>query len=563
MKVNKRLKKMLAVSGTAFALAMPATSPVTHAEGWTDILNGVIMTSAYHDIYLENMLSLGDDPYDQDKMLKKDMSEQGQSDDPRAIAVVDEVMNHLINNGNYVLKPNSLPYRWRVNNSEDINAACFYNNYVTVNEGIVKYYDYNPELLASTLAHEMMHGVCQHTAHRNANVIATRYAVDFFNNNNDFLTETLLGLVVNYQCAKNYTAPGEMEADEYGYYLMTSAGYNPGGMAAAEERYYEDYGDYKETIFELNDHPNSSNRVTRGLEWMKNYSAGHVTLNNNPNGSNTILIDGKEFYTAHNDMHGNLSSFEYASFVAGDIAKAFHDHKFATMWNFQHDANGNVTNYLNGETYKYSYLKDALSQNQMNSLEKLVDEAYGLERKGDMRLKAFERENEYKAAMEKNRQAAENDDENGYVSSNYAVNSNSYNVLGLTDLAEFEADRALTANPNNGQAYANKADAHRLRGDYQTAMKYFDMAVACGYDNSWVRVYRGYTQLGLGNIEAARQEGQRALQSNWRVGSNYLPYVLLGKVENKANNKSAAASYFQQAMAMDADAADSIPAEYK
>ena len=561
--LSKRLQKLVAVSGTAAALAMPFSTTVAHAEGWVDILNGAIMTSAMHDIYLENMLSLGDNPYDQNKILKEDINSKGKCEDVRANAVVNDVMSRLIENGNYALKANSLPFRWEVNQSEEINAACYYNDYITINKGIVTFYNYNHDMLAEVLAHEMMHGICQHTAHSAANVIATRYAADIFNkSNNNELVSMLVNIVTNYQCAKNYTAPSEVEADEGGYFIMTSAGFNPGAFAAAEQRYFMKYGDYNETITNLNDHPTTSNRVKRGLDWMKNYSAGHVTIKSNPDNTNLICIDEQPFYVNATNYQ-DLNNFEFTAFVAGDLAKAFHEHKFSTLWHFRHNATGNVAGFLEGEKYDYKYLKAAIKlsgADLANKLENMVDNAYNLERKGSMRIKAFEREENFKAKMDNNRKDSTTDD--GYKVNNYATNANCYNVIGLPDLAEFEANRALTVNPNHGRAYANKADAYRLRGDYQKAVQYFDKAIACGYDNSWSHTYRGYTMLKLGNIDEARKEAKLA-QNAQNVGPKFLPFLLAGDIEKNTNNEAGALSYYRQAVSIDSNAINSIPDKYK
>ena len=105
--------------------------------------------------------------------------------------------------------------------------------------------------------------------------------------------------------AKAITLPSEHEADEGGFYLMTSAGFNPGGGAAAMARmnYYVRYE--TEDIYEFDahdkpneetfsDHPDTEVREEKLLKLMTDYSCGHITVEKLER-QYRILIDAEKF----------------------------------------------------------------------------------------------------------------------------------------------------------------------------------------------------------------------------------------------------------------------------
>ena len=73
--------------------------------------------------------------------------------------------------------------------------------------------------------------------------MAQYYGMSFLNMDAGLMDWNKLNALANYSIAKNVTLPTEYEADAGGFYIMTSAGFNPGGPAAAMYRmaYYLTY----------------------------------------------------------------------------------------------------------------------------------------------------------------------------------------------------------------------------------------------------------------------------------------------------------------------------------
>lgn len=84
--------------------------------------------------------------------------------DERAVSVTDDVMTRLVEQGDYALKNNSLPFRWQVLHKDEFNAYCDYADHVCVYDKLVAACHYQEDELAAVLAHEMAHGYNQHVA---------------------------------------------------------------------------------------------------------------------------------------------------------------------------------------------------------------------------------------------------------------------------------------------------------------------------------------------------------------------------------------------------------------
>ncbi|WP_318253629.1 M48 family metalloprotease [Selenomonas sp. AB3002] len=78
--------------------------------------------------------------------------------------------------GDYALKADSLPFLWSINDSNDFNAACYPTNYISINRALVRGLQCDRDELAAVLAHEMTHGLRQHSAHNYAKAVASTMA---------------------------------------------------------------------------------------------------------------------------------------------------------------------------------------------------------------------------------------------------------------------------------------------------------------------------------------------------------------------------------------------------
>ncbi|MBQ7515480.1 MAG: M48 family metalloprotease, partial [Schwartzia sp.] len=383
---TKRVRKALAAGLAGISLVFLPAAPVAQANIWTDVIGGVIGTSAVYNYTLKSLLAMGNDPGQQKKLLDTDMKERGEDTDAQDNELVDSVMRQLIEQGDYAMASNSLPFRWRVNNDDSFNASCSAMDYVSVNKGILKALNYNRDELAGVLSHELIHGLHQHVAYDGAKSLATQFGAALLLRENSGILEGLLaGILLNYHQAKNISVPSENDADRAGFYLMASAGFNPGGFPAMVCK-MPDSPD--ENILYPDDHPETSKRLARSLEWLKTYGIDHVSVE-----GTTIAIDGKPLLTVEQPME-SYSAKETAYFIAGGLAKAFHDNRLATTWHF-HPAPGGAVDFLTDEEV-YRPLKEAIQTKGLASeLERMVTAAYRDDAQTGNREKLLEEEQKY------------------------------------------------------------------------------------------------------------------------------------------------------------------------
>lgn len=493
MKAKRFWKKMrmgVLAAGVSAALLVPAL-PVAEANILVDVITGAIgATSAYHT-YLGGILKMGNDPVVQKKLFDQDAAERGADETEENRVLIDGIMNQLIERGEYAMAADSLPFRWNINADDSFNASCTAADFVSINRGLITALHGDRDELAGVLAHEMIHGLHQHIAYDVAKQAAIQYGASAIAGGG--LTGILTDILTNYNAAKNITAPSEKDADESGFWLMASAGFNPGGFPAMIHRMPDSHA---ESLINPDDHPETSNRLKRGLQWMKDFSFGHVEAKDD-----AVFIDGNPFLTmAANEEY---SAKERACLVAGGIAKGFHDHALVSAWHFTKQPDGSVDFLNNGEAYRH--LKNAVQELRLGErLEALVTAAYSKDRETGNREKYLEKEQERREDIEKQREKAKENKKKNIES--YAEKSQTYNALDLPNLAIHEANRLLACEPGDeAKAFAH---AERGRAFFQqdlndAALVELNTAVALAPNQARTYLYRGYTLQAVGDYDAA------------------------------------------------------------
>lgn len=169
--IAKRWKKRLTALVLSGMLVMGTVLlPAQRAEAvdsWAAAAQALGVLAAYN-ASLSSILSIGNNVNAQMQSRIQDEQENGLDPNHHDTAVVDGVMKQLVAKGDYVLKVNSLPFTWMVNNSKDFNASCYPTDYVSINKALVRGLNLDPDELAAVLAHEMTHGIEQHSAHNYA-----------------------------------------------------------------------------------------------------------------------------------------------------------------------------------------------------------------------------------------------------------------------------------------------------------------------------------------------------------------------------------------------------------
>ena len=502
---------------TCAAILNPAQALA--ADAWAIAAEALGVLAAYQST-LREMLALGNNVDAQMAVRKQDREQNGIDKNKRDVELVDSVMRRLVNGGQYELKVNSLPFVWSVNDDEKFNAACYPMNYISVNRGLVRNLGGDENMLAAILAHEMTHGIEQHSAKSYAQAVAQSLGammVGMNVDNGSNIDWSKFSAMVDYSIAKNINVPVEYAADEGGFYLMTSAGFNPGGGAAAMYRlgYYVRYETTNVLEFDAHDksddetfsgHPDTDKREAKMAEFMSNYGGGHVTVRK-VDRAYKVLIDGREIFYSMNTGDNPTSAALNAYYFAGGLSKAFHDYDSIDDWNFRRE--GNQTDFLNDD-FAYRELREiSRLYNLGDKVKAEVELAYKYE-SPRTRQRIREADEARKISWDKIKNEA--DSAKAKAAAQLRINADIYNDHGQGELALKEIERALRAKNQDdvAECLAIRGRAKAICGDYDGALADVDAAVDKDPNNLYnflnradVRHMRGELNLALEDIERA------------------------------------------------------------
>ena len=563
MKLFRAWKRRLAAALLATTVFLPAAPfvPQADAASNTDVftaLAGVLGTAGMYSSYLFAIMDAGNNAYYQEQTRLYDAHENGVDRNPMNHQIVGEVMEGLVERGNYVLDIRSLPFRWNVNDSAEFNAACFPTNYITVNKGLVVGLNGNVDEIAGVLAHEMTHGIKLHAAYNYARAAAQAFGINFLGMVTGAVRPDVVGVLADYSVAKNVILPAEYEADEGGFYLAASAGFNPGGPAAAMARmdYLTKHPDTFDRSYGADpyDHPDTDKREAKLAAMMSEYSAGHVTVKDRKE----ILIDGQPLLSASYSTEVYDDTPEQAYLIAGGLARAFHEYTTAEAWNFRPGANGRI-DYLD-DNRVYEYLKDAVERNHAEAdLERLVRAAYAGESASGAREKMAAAENErlayWQERMAKNAAADKKLVERLYK------NADAYNDINEPELSIEEGARTFdcdNAGVKLAGIYAVRGRAKALQGDFAGAMEDCDYAVSLDPNDAYVYLNRAETKRAQGLPEEALLDIRRSISLDPKA---IAAHKMAADVEDELGNTEAALADYANYHKLGPDAPD-IPDEY-
>ena len=562
-------KRRIAAAGmAAIVLGAPVLSPspiapfAARAEAAeADIftaLAGLLGTAGMYSGYLSAILDAGNNAYYQERTRLYDAHENGVDRNPADHQIVDEVMNGLVERGTYVLDIRSLPFRWNVNDSTEFNAACFPTNYITVNKGLMVGLNGNIDEIAGVLAHEMTHGVKLHAAYNYARAAAQAFGINFLGMVTGAVRPDVVGVLADYSVAKNVILPAEYEADEGGFYLAASAGFNPGGPAAAMARmdYMTKHPDTFDRSYGADpyDHPDTDKREAKLADMMTAYSAGHVTVKDRKE----ILIDGQPLLKALYSTDVYDDTPEQAYLIAGGLAHAFHEYATAEEWAFRPGENGR-TAFLDSDRV-YAYLKDAVERNHAEAeLERLVRAAYAAESttgaREKMKSEEAERLSFWQERMAKNAEANENLVERLYK------NADAYNDINEPELSITEGARTFDCERQDVKlagVYAVRGRAKALMGDFEGAMADCNYAVGLDPKDAYVFLNRGEVKRAMGLPEAALEDIEKAIELDPKA---IAAQKMAADVEDELGRKDEARNHYAAYHKLVPDAMD-IPDEY-
>lgn len=557
----KKFTKLIAAVLTFAIFFLPVK--VMAADAWAIAAQAAGVWAVYKSV-LKSMLDLGNDVNAQMSARKQDIEKNGTAKNPGDIEIVNEIMTQLINSGVYELRVNSLPFVWNVNESEKFNASCYPMNYVTVNLGLLKNLNYDENKIAAVLAHEMTHGIEQHSAKIYANAMAQQMGAVMLGANidNANIDWSKVSGMVNYSIAKSIITPAEYEADEGGFYLMTSAGFNPGGGAAAMARmdYYFRYETRDFLEFDahdkpaeqtFSDHPETELREQKLSQLLTDYSCGHVTVKKVER-AYKVFIDGAEIFTAN---YNNAADNAY--YFAGGLARAFHDYNSVDGWNFR-KGKGTSTDFLNDEKAFKQVREIAFLENIGGKIQAAVTTAYKNENTST-RQKYFDAEKKRLDAWKKIKSESLNAQKK--FAKRLRMNADIYSDYGEGKLALKEIERAIAAKNQDDlpECLAIRGRAKAICGDFQGAISDCNDAVAQDSKNLYNFLNRADVYNMHGNFELALKDIDTALKIDSSVA---VSYKLRGDVFDKIGDIAKAEENYRLCYELSKKNPRSIPEKY-
>lgn len=559
--VQKKMKKLAAaLLAAGLLVSMPVGMPTAQAFGWGDVLGGVINAAVQSDVLRSQFLYAGDNPTVQNarRELAMRQNKAQRPVDAQAVAMTDAIMKQMVENGDYVLRNNSLPFRWQVVANDEFNASCDFADFITVYDGFVQKCGYNRDMIAAVLGHEMTHGFNQHIANSaakstwaNAMSCMANSALNASNFGVGASLANLSDATIRFLSVKNINVPDERDADRNGFFVMASAGFNPGGPAAAMARmsYYTEHRDQVVDFFNPSDHPDTRRRLKDMAALLHNYGIGHTEVKN----VNDIYFDKELLLTAEPD--GMQDAEEMAYLISGGIAKGFHDNRFFTSWNFKTLPDGTVDFLTNDPAYKP--LKNALKMEKGlgQRFQTLVERAYENDAKNNARAEYLKEEMERKQNNRdlRQKQAARKDD-----SEDKAINGRTYLKMGLTDLAEQEFKRSAKLNADNPSAKSGMATVMGKQGKFDAALQLANEAIAMNPKLGTSYVARAIIYKDMGNMDNALSDCNMALQAS---SANTYAYKLAGDIFRAQGAEDSALMEYSAYHEARPGAKD-IPAEY-
>lgn len=557
----KKFLKVIAALLTCAIFFLPARAIA--ADAWAIAAEALGVLAVYKSV-LKSMLELGNDVNAQMAARRQDIETNGTAKNPRDIKLVDDIMTRLINSGVYELRVNSLPFVWNVNESEKFNASCYPMDYISVNLGLLKNLNYDENKIAAVLAHEMTHGIEQHSAKIYANAMAQQMGAVMLGANIDSrnVDWSKVSGMVNYSIAKSVITPAEYAADEGGFYLMASAGFNPGGGAAAMARmdYYFRYETRDFLEFDahdkpaeqtFSDHPETELREEKLSQLLTAYSCGHVTVKKIER-SYKVFIDGAEIY-APNFTGGADNAY----YFAGGLARAFHDYTTVDSWNFRKGA-GTSIDFLNDEKAFKQVREIAFLENIGSKIQAAVTLAYQNE-KPETRQKYFADEMKRLDAWKKVKSDALNAKKN--AAKQLRINADTYSDYGEGELALKEIERALNAKNQDDlpECLAIRGRAKAICGDYDGAIKDCNDAVAQDSKNLYNFLNRADVYHMRGEIELALKDIDTALKMDSEIA---VSYKLRGDIFDETGNVEKAEENYRRCYELSKKNPRSIPEKY-
>lgn len=305
----KRLKQMVAAALAAGMLVMvPAGA---QAASVTEKL----LYGAAAMLYVSKYYSELDDQ-GQSQFLDQCQGQTGVYEDAAADGRVQEIYQTLKGTGHV-----ARDYAVYVSPEENVNAFMSLGGVMCINKGSLEAFD--DDELAYVMAHELAHGEKRHSVSGVKKAVGLTTALNIYLSDNPTEGSALLANIAgNYISNAVFTKDQEKEADDIGFTYLVDAGYNPGGAAASMAVLRDKYGESSPSgiraILSPGNHPANSDRISKNVKRMYEYSGKHVNVKDG-----YVVVNGvKTFQPA---SAGAYTAEERSYLTAGKIARLYHE----------------------------------------------------------------------------------------------------------------------------------------------------------------------------------------------------------------------------------------------
>jgi predicted Zn-dependent protease len=184
-------------------------------------------------------------------------AEYGLFEDPALQARLDAIGTRVA----AVSEEPAFPWRFRVLDSEEVNAVALPGGFVYVMKGMVDFVD-NEAQLAGVIAHEVVHADHHHAKTVIERTMTQSLLAELILQQSSNSIRQAAAIAIDLQMREGYRDK-EYESDEFGTRYAFSAGYHADGLQDLLEKLYEEKGDPARLTWLLQSHPPLSKRISR------------------------------------------------------------------------------------------------------------------------------------------------------------------------------------------------------------------------------------------------------------------------------------------------------------
>ena len=302
-----------------------------------------------------------------------------------------------------------------------------------------------------------------------------------------------------------------------------------------------------------NDHPETELREKHLAEMLTDYSCGHITVREGKD----VCIDGQLFLSAEATREDYDNQIENAYYIAGGLARAFHDYDSMEAWEFRKTSAGRDD--LLTDAHAYRVLREFVARkNAGMRLQELVRSAYAGEEASQARAKQRQEEEARLLSLRQRKEEALEADEK-YVKK-LRENGDAYSDYGMGDYALMELSRSFASKhqENLAESYAIRGRAKAVAGDFAGAVLDADRAVSMDAKNPYNFLNRADVHHMRGAFSQAMADVMAAMELD---GENWIAFRMQGDLQDELGEESEAEKSYRSCYAL-TKKPKSIPLKY-